>query len=84
MGTLTREKEESSVTRLGEISPLWQTFNIFRHWCTRDSLTAPIHDHFVQVSLKIVDFLDAIAKLKTTLQIYSTESRARFAENEVI
>ena len=57
MGTLTREKEESSVTRLGEISPLWQTFNIFRHWCTRDSLTAPIHDHFVQVSLKIVDFL---------------------------
>ena len=46
-------------------------------------MTAPNHDNFAQVSLMVLDFLDAIAKLKTHLQIYSTESRARFADKEV-
>ena len=57
----------------------------------RVSLTAPNHDHFAQVSLKLLDFLDANAKAKKLIRVavrinkivYSTESQASFTDKEV-
>ena len=47
------------------------------------SLTAPNHDHFAQVSLTVLDsFWMQSPKLKTNLQIYSTESQASLTDKE--
>ena len=49
-----------SATRFCEISPLWQDSKA-KPWI---SLTAPNRDYYEQVSLTVLDFLDAIAKAK--------------------
>ena len=49
------------------------------------SLTAPNCNHFARISLTVLDFFGRNCQsLKTHSQIYSTESRARFADKEVI
>ena len=49
------------------------------------SLIAPNHDHFTQVSLKVLDFVGRNCQSKkTNLQIHSTKSQAKFTDKEVI